>query len=107
MTHTETIVTRTIRLAGPASAEAIGNLHAEGLVVVKSLAGGTRVEVAYDPRRLRLDTLRILLAGAGLLTSQGFFARLAWKWGAFQENNVRAQAAAVHHCCSVPPAGKS
>ena len=103
MTDTDLIVTRTIPLAEPAATEAIGSIHAEGLIGIRALAPGWRIEVTYDLRRLGLDALKAVLAGAGLRPSERLFARLAWKWIRFQEDNVRAQASIVHHCCNVPP----
>ena len=107
MTDMNMTVSRTIALAKPADEEAVGRVHRDGLVAIHAVAGGRRIEVTYDPRQLGLDMLEASLVAVGLEPSKGFFPRLARKWIAFRESNIREQAAIVHHCCNVPPDGNA
>jgi hypothetical protein len=103
MNHGANLVERTITLGAPADEARLARLRAaDGVVLVCRLSDAS-LEVTYDLDRMNLAKLESLMADAGLPLASGFFARLARRWAAFQEDNQRAHSKIVHQCCSNPP----
>ena len=97
-------VTRTIALARPANQAEMGKLgSAEAVLAVRCSPDGRRMTVTYDLQQIGLSELEGIMAVAGLVLATGFLARLERAWAAFQENNQRAHAKIIHHCCNTPP----
>lgn len=99
--------TRRLALAGPVDPAALERLAASpGLLGLRPLAGGMRLEITYDLRRLTWPEVESLLRAAGAAPSRGLLAGWARAWAAFQDDNRRDQSRIVHQCCNTPPRPK-
>jgi|GEM_PF-3891924 len=92
---------RSLSLAAPAPSAALEALRrVEGIEEASLSQDGRHLRLRYDLRHVGLGELEQCLPALGFALNNGLLARLARRWGAFREANLRSHAAIHHKCCN-------